>query len=209
MPTASHKHVPFMPPSTAGPIWLHFERIACLPYSKTSAYVFARCKLCTPEVTHTKFTKLEKLLNGSEEERKAGREEARMSGLVMGRDKEMNSHLRKCGSASADVKLVALEHVNGKTKKGSTAPATTPLGSTAAASGPSSSSVVVGARSSKRKRTQSSVDEYGAFGNRFRHDVDQHSSLIAEFLSVTKVLFNAVASPEFHRLQDFYLITAD
>jgi hypothetical protein len=45
------------------------------------AYVFARCKLCTRELTHTTFTQLEKLLAGFEEERLVGRDEAKNVGL--------------------------------------------------------------------------------------------------------------------------------
>jgi hypothetical protein len=58
---------------------------------------------------------------------------------------------------------------------------------------------------SKRRKTATSIGEYAAFGNRFRHHTNEHARLIAERVSVNKVPFNVLSSPQFHRLQDFYL----
>jgi hypothetical protein len=122
----------------------------------------------------------------------------------MGRDKDMNAHVQKCRSASANLRRVAREHVCAKKmKNGSEVRTTATIGTLTGPCDALQSSAVAG--SSKRKHMQSSVEEYGVFCKRFKHDLDEHSRLIAELVPVANVPFNVLASSEFRRLHDFYV----
>jgi hypothetical protein len=52
------------------------------------------------------------------------------------------------------------------------------------------------------------IEEYAAFGNRFRHEPDGHTRLVANLVSVHKVPFAVLSSPAFLELQDYYLGSA-
>jgi hypothetical protein len=53
------------------------------------------------------------------------------------------------------------------------------------------------------------IEEYAAFGNRFRHDPDVHARFIANLVSVHTVPFAVLSSPVFRELQDYYLGSAE
>jgi hypothetical protein len=98
---------------------------------------------------------------------------------------------------------VAREHVCAKKKRnGSELRTTTTVATLNGPIDALQSSAVTG--SSKLKHLRSSVEEYGVFGKRFQHDLDDHSRLIAELVLVAKVPFNVLALAEIWRLQDYY-----
>jgi hypothetical protein len=123
----------------------------------------------------------------------------------------MYSHVQKCSLVSPEAKTEAEAYW--KSKK-MIAAITTPPGS-AAASGEgdgwrsTARSPSLSPPSAKRNKTARKRGEYAAFGNRFRHNIDTHSRLIAEFISVCKVPFNIINSTKFRRIQEFYLVTPE
>jgi hypothetical protein len=174
-----------VPPILKGALWPLFRREATL--MSMGGTVYARCKACTSELSLTDGTALRGQLKGDEEALAARRLGAKQLGLVIGRDREMYSHVQKCSLVSPEAKTKAEAYW--KSKK-MTAAMTTPPGSAVASGGGDGwhstawSPNFSPPPSAKCRKTARKVGEYAAFGDRFSHNKDSHSRLIAEFISV-------------------------
>jgi hypothetical protein len=170
-----------MPPTLKGDLWPLFHREASLNYM--GGTVYARCKACTSKLSLTAGTALRGPLkiDGSVT---AGRLAAKQLGLVIGRDRDKYSHVQKCSLTSSEAKMKAEAYW--KSKKTTEATTTPPESATASGWGRSTDLSLMRAPlpSAKRRKIANNIGEYAAFGDRFRHDVDEHSCLIAEFVSV-------------------------
>jgi hypothetical protein len=121
----------------------------------------------------------------------------------------MHSHGLKCSRISPDAKAKAEAYWPSKNAAGTT---NTPPGSATASGGGRStgpSPTFAPPRPAKRRKTGNCIAEYGAFRDRFKHNKEEHCRLVAELVSVCKVPFNVVSSPQFRRLQDFYVASAE
>jgi hypothetical protein len=199
-----------MPPTLKGDLWPLFHREATLTY--IGGIVYARYKACTSELSLTDSMALRGKLKGDEEAVSSGCLGAKQLGLVIGRDREVYSHVQKCSLVSPEAKTKVEAY--GKSKKMPAAIRTPP--GTAAASGggdwcrsTDQSPTISPPPPAKCRKTASKIGEYAAFGDCFRHNKDTHSRLIADFISVCKVPFNVVSSPQFRRIQEFYLVTPE
>jgi hypothetical protein len=117
----------------------------------------------------------------------------------------MIAHMRAYGSITTADKAKAEAYY---TSKGQAPASVIPPKSTAA-----SFTEVLSANpqdpASKRRKAATSIGEHAAFSNRFRHDKNEHARLIAELVSMNKVLLNVLSSPKFRRLKDVYLASAE
>jgi hypothetical protein len=187
-----------MPPVVRGDIWPLFVREENLVYNR--AFFYARCRGCTEAISLGVGTTLQQKLTGSPLDIAGVRAQAKELGLVIGRDRSMIPHMRTCrGIASVD-KANAEAYCTSKGQP--TAVVTPPKSAVASCAGAASAKPH---QSAYKRLKATSIAEYAAFGNRFRHDPDVHARLIANLVSVHKVQFAVLSSIAFRELQDYYL----
>jgi hypothetical protein len=192
-----------MPPVLKGDIWPLFVSEGSLVYHQAVVYVC--CKSYTRPIPLGVGKSLQQKLKGSPQDINDGRSQAKEPGLVVGRDKSMISHVRACGSITTADKVKAEAYYTSKGR----APASIIQTKSAGASFKECPPANLQEPPSERRKTATRIEEYAAFGNHFRDDTNEHACLIAELVSVNKVPFNVLSSPQFRRLQDFYLASAE
>jgi hypothetical protein len=107
----------------------------------------------------------------------------------------MHSRVLKYSRISPDAKAMAEAYWASKNAAGTT---NTPPGSATASGGGRSmgpSPTFAPPPPAKRRKTGNCIDEYGAFGDRFKHNNEEHCRLVAELVSVCKVPLNVVFLP--------------
>jgi hypothetical protein len=67
------------------------------------------------------------------------------------------------------------------------------------------SALLTSPAAAKKRRAQTTVQDYGVYGKRFRSDTTAHARLIAEAVSVSKVPFSFFCGDLFRRLQEYYV----
>jgi hypothetical protein len=91
-----------MSPVVWGELWPLFHREESLVY--VGATVYARCRACTVELSLAKGRVLREELKGDETAVSAGREAARLLGLLPGTDRNLYGDVAICNRISKDAK---------------------------------------------------------------------------------------------------------
>jgi hypothetical protein len=161
-----------MPPSVKGNLWPLFHREDTLVY--VGATVYARCNACTAELSLAAGSDLREQRKGDEAAVAAGRAAAKLHRLVVGRDRNTHSHVLKCSRISPDAKAKSEAYWASRNATGTT---NNPPGSANDSGGGRStgpSPTFAPPPPAKRRKTGNCIAQYGAFGDRFKHNKEEH-----------------------------------
>jgi hypothetical protein len=100
----------------------------------------------------------------------------------------MARHIASCSSVSESVKLAVATYLQNKSSDSRDI-----------------SALLTSPAAAKKRRAQTTVQDYGVYGKRFRSDTTAHARLIAEAVSVSKVPFSFFCGDLFRRLQEYYV----
>lgn len=184
------------------PCWEHFHRFDDARYNAT--LVYAACKHCFPSFPAGVLADVVRTLA---DDNAVGRIAAKQAHLVIGRKREMARHLKVCPETSHVLKAWAAAHISTSNRK-------PPLASAAPTSAclprpPEAHTVsTLGKRRASSMR-QGLMTDFAPVEKHQRFNVAEYHRLIAELISVHNVPFAFFSSPEFRRLQAFYIGEGD